>query len=73
MKYQPGLDEIASTGYLPTETVLIERSFEKYKNIPLSNDDRMFNGLMAVCDTLMQIHEATTEEITEAKQLFVKA
>jgi len=60
--------QIDSTGYSVLELASIELAFE-------TGDKRrtnMFNGLMSVVDCLMQIHEATTEEITQAKSLFKK-
>lgn len=65
-----GLSQILSTGYSISNIIEIENSFESAIKL---DGERTFNGLMLVCDTIMQIHEATTEEITEAKQLFVKA
>lgn len=73
-----GIDQLLSTGYNLHETLLIEGSFESTRHI---NEDENgdngdadgFLGLMALCDALMQIHEATTEEVQDAKDLFVRA
>lgn len=61
---------IDSTGYTPLELAKIEASF--MNNSADFCGGEIFNGLMAAVDTLMQIHEATTEEAQEAKELFVK-
>lgn len=64
--------QIMATGYSLGDVMKIEYDFETASpgNTP---DERMFNGLMAVCDALMQIHEANETEISEAKALFVTA
>lgn len=67
-----GLEQIKLTGYLPEQTAKIEVAFETADR-GNNEDEWMFNGLMSVVDTLMQIHEATTEEAQQAKELFVKA
>jgi len=59
------------TGYSLYQLAAIEKAFETADK-GCYGDEWMFNGLMSVCDTLMQIHEATNEEIKEAKSLFVK-
>ena len=61
---------IDATGYAFNELADIEHSFETAQH-GKSEDDRMFNGLMSVCDCLMLIHEATAEECAEAKLLFL--
>lgn len=63
--------QISITGYSFDEIKLIEQSFESADE-SFNNDEDGYNGLMSVCDTLMQIHEANPEEIKEAKLLFVK-
>ncbi len=75
--------QINATGYTPYEIHIIEKAFESV----IMNEDRkvlmayklnnmdekwQVNGLMAVCDALMQIHEATPTEIQQAKSLFTK-
>lgn len=65
-----GLKELQSTGYNFYQTCAIEKAFESAE--VRSNIDGGFNGLMSVCDALMQVHEATEEEISQAKRLFVK-
>lgn len=69
--WQTGLQQIESTGYTPKDTAKIEHAFETV-DYTTSKDERMFAGLMAVVDTLMQIHEATETEAQQAKELFVK-
>jgi hypothetical protein len=54
------------SGYEIHELYEIESAFEYTQH-----DKDGFLGLMSVVDTLMLIHEATTEEATEAKSLFV--
>ena len=66
-----GIVEIESTGYKYHETAKIELAFET-ANKGKSEEDYVFNGLMSVIDCLMGIHEANTEEVKEAKLLFVK-
>ena len=62
-----GFIQIQSTGYSPNNLYDIEESFESASE----GADRMFNGLMAVVDTLMIIHEANETEVKQAKELFV--
>lgn len=64
--------QIDSTGYSHKELMKIEFSFE-YDFFHGFTEAELFKGLMNVVDTLMQIHEASTEEITAAKQLFTHA
>lgn len=61
-----------SSPYTKKELMLIERSFE---TAPRGNseDDWMFNGLMAVVEVLADIHNISLEAKEEAKKLFVKA
>lgn len=68
------LEQIKTTGYSLEEVADLEQAFfvGVGGNDYNSTDKEHFNGLMSVCDALMQIHEATTEEIKEAKSLFVK-
>lgn len=78
-----GADEenAEDTGYSLVELAVIEKAFYEgvslFENAtdkpPLSEDEENFNGLMSVVDCLMEIHEANTAEVTEAKSLFVKA
>jgi hypothetical protein len=68
-----GLYLVSTTGYNIYEFLKIVQSFEKARIDKYEQSERnQYAGLMAVCDTLMQIHEATTEEITQAKLLFTK-
>lgn len=66
------IEKMEKTGYSLKQLSDIENAFNKGTG-NMKDGDYNLNGLMAVCDTLMQIHEATTKEITEAKQLFLKA
>lgn len=76
-KYHMGIQELLSIGYDTSETCSIEAAFEsscideegEYNDDGVDEDG--YIGLMKVVDTLMLIHEATIEEATEAKQLFV--
>lgn len=65
------VEQVASTGYLWQDLAKIEFAFE---TAPQGNnsDEWIFNGLMSVIDTLMQIHEANDTEAQEAKGLFRK-
>lgn len=65
-----------STGYTWDELSRIEKSFEDV-NLSIeaasNDDDRMFNGLMAVIDVLDKIHENTdTTVTTQTKKKFNK-
>lgn len=67
------IKQMISTGYNYDELTEIERAFEGvHKRDYTTEDAYMYAGLMAVIDYLMVLHKATTEEITAAKQLFVK-
>jgi len=64
--------QIHSTGYALDEVIEIENAFE---NAPEgeTDDEDMFNGLMAVIDALDKIHKNTSTEISQtAKQKFLK-
>lgn len=63
--------EIVSTGYSVVDFLKIERSFMTGHARSKEGEDPNFSGLMSVIDTLMLIHEATTEEADLAKELFV--
>ena len=66
--------EIDSTGYSYTETASIELAFENGYEVGEADDERMFNGLMAVIEVLDQIHENTDTDVTTAsKQKFQRA
>jgi hypothetical protein len=60
--------QIESTGYSYLELAAIEKAFEANT----CSIDPQFDGLMSVVDALMEIHEASKEEVEEAKILFVK-
>jgi len=64
-------EQIDATGYSWQELALLEAAFEK---APLgkTSEKRMFNGLMAVVNTLCQIHEMAEEVKQATKKLFVK-
>lgn len=74
-------DLIDATGYTWQELAKIEFAFEtntgisylkyhKYTKKEVAEDQ--FNGLMAVVDVLIDIHEGTEEEKAVAKEMFVK-
>lgn len=75
--YEPRLTfsiikQVESTGYKAEELAEIEYAFE---NAPQGNseDEWMFNGLMAVIDVLDEIHQNTDKEVTEvSKKRFEK-
>jgi len=78
-EYKNGVSELLSTGYDTYETSMIEKAFEsvlftdgEYDCDRDDEDPDGYLGLMAVCDTLMEIHEANETEITAAKSLFKK-
>jgi hypothetical protein len=61
--------QIDSTGYSSSQTAAIERAFEQN----FKGEDKMFNALCAVIDTLDVIHKNTDKEFTrEVKNKFVK-
>lgn len=65
-------DQIDSTGYAWQELAKVEYAFECAKR-GRSNDEHMFNGLMAVIDVLDEIHEnKDTEATTKTKARFKK-
>lgn len=69
------IEQIKKSGYSVSNAAKIEFAFYKgciHDGKYFGTDEENFKGLMSVCDTLMQIHEASKEEITEAKRLFVK-
>lgn len=59
--------QIKCTGYTFDELYQIEKAFEQ-ASWGKSNDDWMFNGLMAVIDALDKIHENKDELITESSK-----
>lgn len=62
--------ELLNTGYTLNQLAKIELIFAK--NRPYEAEDPNFVGLMAIIDYLMIIHEANSEEVIQAKSLFVK-
>lgn len=62
--------QIDATGYTWQQLAKIEFAFET-ANPGRSNDEWMFNGLMAVVDVLAEIHEIDLETVKETKELFV--
>jgi hypothetical protein len=62
--------EIESTGYTWKELAKIEFAFETAE-FGASNDDYIFNGLMAVVDVLAEIHKIDLTTVKETKELFV--
>lgn len=72
--------QVIATGYSKEHVFKIESAFEQCDDIPhgiswndFTNDQWMFNGLMAVVDVLCEIHGMNEEEKKESKALFVKA
>lgn len=64
--------QIDSTGYTWQELAKIEYAFETAPNGG-SNDEWMFNGLMAVIDVLDEIHDNKDSEVTtQTKKRFNK-
>lgn len=65
-------EQIDSTGYTPYETAKIEYAFETAPK-GKSEDEWMFNGLMAVIDVLDEIHENKDQTLTQqSKSKFIK-
>ena len=65
--------QLLSTGYTLEELIEIENSFEKVDFEAVSDDERMFNGLMRVVDALDKIHENNDVVATQvAKKRFEK-
>lgn len=64
------IKQIESTGYTGMELSMIERAFER-ASCGESDDEWMFNGLMAVVNVLAEIHQVSLEQKEEAKLLFV--
>lgn len=64
--------QIDATGYTWQELARIEYAFE-VSDRGGSNDEWMFNGLMAVLDVLADIHKVDLTTKESAKLLFVKA
>ena len=63
--------QIDSTGYTWQDLAKIEFAFETADK-GNSDDDWMFNGLMAVVDVLAEIHGIDLEKKEEAKSMFKK-
>jgi hypothetical protein len=63
-------NQIDSTGYNWKELSRIEFAFET-ANQGNSEDDYMFNGLMAVIDVLAEIHNIDLVTVKETKEMFV--
>lgn len=63
------LEQINITGYSIEELNIIEKAFEN-PEIFYDGNDYMFNGLMAVVDVLIEIHEGNETEKVTAKELF---
>lgn len=59
-------DLIASTGYTPNELAEVEYAFES-SDKGNSNEDWMFNGLVAVLEVLKQIHEVQDDRQVQTK------
>lgn len=66
------IKQVESTGYKAEELAEIEYAFENVPHID-SEDEWMFNGLMAVIDVLDEIHQNTDKGVTEvSKKRFEK-
>lgn len=66
-------ESVEKTGYCFDELLEIEKAFESVQNVN-SDDEYMFNGLMAVIEVLDEIHQNKDEKITkETKQKFNKS
>lgn len=64
-------EQIDATGYSPIETAGIELAFESTRENGNTDDERMFNSLLAVIDYLDKIHENEDATITnQSKQKF---
>jgi hypothetical protein len=68
---QKMLQQIKYTGYDIEELRKIEKAFES-SDLGETEEDEMYNGLMAVVETLGEIHEVSKEQVQESKLLFVK-
>lgn len=64
-------DQVQATGYTWDEIRRIEKAFECCER-PLSGEQWMFNGLMAVVDVLAEIHNVDLSVKESAKLQFVK-
>jgi hypothetical protein len=64
-------EEIDATGYTWPELARLEYAFERAPR-GKNADERTFNGLMAVVETLGQIHETDEHTKAAAKELFLK-
>jgi hypothetical protein len=69
--YNNGIQMIQATGYTVLELARVEYAFETAPQGD-SNDDWMFNGLMAVLEVLAEIHGVDFSTKETAKSLFVK-
>jgi hypothetical protein len=70
------IDQATSTGYSVEEIIRIEAAFECVECptgdiMDTTNDQWMYDGLMAVVDVLAEIHGVSLEHKEEAKLLFV--
>jgi hypothetical protein len=68
-KTEEAIEQILATGYSVEEIIKIEKAFEgcDYND---SDEQWMFNGLMAVVDVLADIHKVDLSVKEEAKALF---
>lgn len=64
--------QISSTGYTWQELAKVEFTFEANQK-GMTEEDQMFNGLMAVVDVLAEIHKIDLSVTKEAKEKFVLA
>lgn len=68
--YEKAINICKRTGYTVDQLAKIEYTFETVGG--LGDDERMFNGLMAVVDVLAEIHSIDLTVKENAKLLFVK-
>ena len=67
----PAKEQINATGYSWKELAQIEYAFERAPWAK-TQEERMFNGLMAVVEALSQIHEMDENTKSATKGLFLK-
>lgn len=56
------IDQVTATGYSFRELSVIEHAFENATDWGLSEDENMFNGLVAVLEVLKDIHQVEDNE-----------
>lgn len=67
-------NQLAATGYEPMEVALIEYTFENTgylsRSKGKSEEEQMFDGLVAVLNVLDRIHEVSSEDLSASKVQF---